>query len=102
MRFLSGGTWSQGSRLTIDHRGRRAGSARVRGAAGSAGQDDPTITSNMELTLPRDKLGLVLKVGLYIFLAVAGLMFFPLVLQIGGIMIAAALGTFAAAAVANA
>jgi membrane protease YdiL (CAAX protease family) len=56
----------------------------------------------MELTLPRDKLGLVLKVGLYVFLAVAGLYFFPLVLQIGGHMIAAALGVFAAAAVANA
>jgi membrane protease YdiL (CAAX protease family) len=56
----------------------------------------------MEVTLPSDKLGLVLKVGLYIFLAIVGLMFFPLALQVGGVLIAAAMGTFAAAAVANA
>src|SRR5436190_6410995 len=56
----------------------------------------------MEVTLPSDKLGLVLKVGLYVFLAILGLMFFPLALQWGGMMIAAAMGTFAAAAVANA
>src|SRR5882724_5359680 len=56
----------------------------------------------MEVTLPSDKLGLVLKVGLYVFLAIVGLMFFPLALQWAGIMIAAAMGTFAAAAVANA
>ena len=56
----------------------------------------------MEVTLPSEKLGLILKVGLYVFLAIVGLMFFPLALQVGGIMIAAAMGTFAAAAVANA
>ncbi len=56
----------------------------------------------MEFTLPSDKLGLVLKVGLYVFLALLGQMFFPLPLLVGGVLIAAALGTFAAAAVANA
>jgi len=56
----------------------------------------------MEVTLPKEKLGLVLKVGLYVFLAIVGLMVFPLALQVGGVLIAAAMGTFAAAAVANA
>jgi membrane protease YdiL (CAAX protease family) len=56
----------------------------------------------MEVTLPSDKLGLVLKVGLYVFLAIVGLTFFPLALQVAGIMVAAAMGTFAAAAMANA
>ena len=56
----------------------------------------------MEVTLPKEKLGLILRVGLYIFLAIVGLMVFPLALQMGGVLIAAAMGTFAAAAVANA
>ena len=56
----------------------------------------------MEVTLPSEKLGLVLKLGLYVFLSIVGLMFFPLALRVGGVLIAAAMGTFAAAAVANA
>ncbi len=56
----------------------------------------------MEVTLPSEKLGLVLKFGLYVFLSIVGLMFFPLALRVGGVLIAAAMGTFAAAAVANA
>ncbi len=57
----------------------------------------------MEVTLPSDKLGLVLKVGLYVFLAILGLMFFPIGLNYAaGYLIGSALGTFAAAAVANA
>jgi membrane protease YdiL (CAAX protease family) len=57
----------------------------------------------MELTLPRDKVGLILKVGLYVFLALIGILIFPALLHsIAGYLIAAAIGTFAAAAVANA
>jgi membrane protease YdiL (CAAX protease family) len=58
----------------------------------------------MEVTLPGDKLGLILKIGLYAFLAVAGLFFFPAFFHsIGsGLMITSVLGMFAAAAVANA
>ena len=56
----------------------------------------------MELNLPKDKLGLILKVGLYIFLVILGLFIFPFTMQLGGVFIAAAMGTFAAAAVANA
>src|SRR5690242_1788408 len=58
----------------------------------------------MEVTLPGDQLGVVLKVGLYVFLAILGLMFFPgLILSAGaGVMIASVLGTFSASAVANA
>jgi membrane protease YdiL (CAAX protease family) len=55
----------------------------------------------MEFTLPGDKLGLALKVGLYVFIAIAGLMLFPMALQVGGYLIASAMGTFAAAATAN-
>jgi Predicted metal-dependent membrane protease len=57
----------------------------------------------MELTLPREKLGLLLKLGLYVFLAFTGILIFPALLHsVAGYLIAAALGTFAAAAVANA
>lgn len=58
----------------------------------------------MEVTLPGDKLGIILKLGLYVFLAIAGLMFFPVLLNaIGsGLVIASVLGTFSAAALANA
>jgi membrane protease YdiL (CAAX protease family) len=57
----------------------------------------------MELTLPRDKVGLILKVGLYVFLALIGIAVFPVLLHsLAGYWIAAAIGTFAAAAVANA
>lgn len=56
----------------------------------------------MEVTLPTDKLGLVLKVGLFLFLALAGLIVFPIIFRPAGYLIQAALGTFAAAAIANA
>ncbi|HUS06310.1 MAG TPA: type II CAAX endopeptidase family protein [Bryobacteraceae bacterium] len=58
----------------------------------------------MELTLPRDKVGLILKIGLYVFLAFAGIVLFPALLLGAsfGYLVAAAGGTFAAAAVANA
>jgi uncharacterized protein len=56
----------------------------------------------MELILPGDKLGLVLKLGLYVFFAVLGLALFPVMLEpLAGYFIASALGTFAASAVAN-
>ena len=49
------------------------------------------------------KLGLLLKLGVFVFLAVVGLMVLPRLMYIAGdYMVAAALGTFAAAAVANA
>ncbi len=52
---------------------------------------------------PGSKLGLALRVGVFAFLAVAGATFFPLLMEpLGGYMIAAVLGTFASAAVANA
>jgi membrane protease YdiL (CAAX protease family) len=57
----------------------------------------------MELTLARDKVGLILKVGLYVFLALIGIAVFPVLLHsLAGYFVAAAIGTFAAAAVANA
>ncbi|HYZ85135.1 MAG TPA: type II CAAX endopeptidase family protein, partial [Bryobacteraceae bacterium] len=57
----------------------------------------------MEVTLPGEKLGLILKVGLYVFLAIAGLSFLPWLLYgLGGLWVAAAVGTFATAALANA
>ena len=51
----------------------------------------------------REKLGLLLRVGVFLFLAVVGLVVFSrLAFAVGDFLIAAALGTFAAAAVANA
>ncbi|MBI1895075.1 MAG: CPBP family intramembrane metalloprotease [Acidobacteria bacterium] len=48
-------------------------------------------------------LGIVLKLGLYIFIAIIGLLLFPVILApLAGYLVTAALGTFAAAAVANA
>lgn len=50
-----------------------------------------------------DKQGLILRVGLYVLLAVMGVLFFPAILQpLGGILVTSTLSTFAAAAVANA
>ncbi len=50
-----------------------------------------------------DKQGLLLRVGLYVLLAWMGLLVFPgLLLPVGGILVASAISTFAAAAVANA
>lgn len=56
----------------------------------------------MQATIPSDKLGLVLKIGLFAFLAYIGLALFYNLLAFAGILIAGALGTFLAAAVANA
>src|SRR3954451_2326113 len=56
----------------------------------------------MEATIPSEKLGLVLRIGLYAFLAYIGLIVFYNVLAITGILIAGALGTFLAASTANA
>jgi hypothetical protein len=56
----------------------------------------------MEATIPSEKLGLVLRIGLYAFLAYAGLMLFFTLLAPTGILIAGAVGTFLAAAAANA
>jgi membrane protease YdiL (CAAX protease family) len=57
-------------------------------------QPDPVHTS---------KWGLILRVGVFAFLEIAGLnVFATLLMPVGGYLVAAALGTFAAAAVANA
>jgi membrane protease YdiL (CAAX protease family) len=56
----------------------------------------------MEATISSEKIGLILRLGLYIFLVIFGLaLFAPLLLPVSGYLIAAAGGTFAAAAVAN-
>jgi membrane protease YdiL (CAAX protease family) len=55
-----------------------------------------------EAALP-DKQGLILRVGLYVLLAWLGVLLFPSVLfPLGGVLVAATLSAFAAAAVANA
>jgi membrane protease YdiL (CAAX protease family) len=55
-----------------------------------------------DLVVP-DRQGLVLRVGLYILLAWMGLLLFPpLMLPLGGIVVTSTLSTFAAGAVANA
>ena len=56
----------------------------------------------MQATIPSDKLGLVLKIGLFVFLAYVGLGIFYNLLVFSGLLIAGAVGTFLAAAVANA
>ena len=56
----------------------------------------------MEATIPGDKLGLILKIGLYAFLAYMGMIVFYSLLAPTGLLIAGAIGTFLAAAVANA
>ncbi|HYI92236.1 MAG TPA: type II CAAX endopeptidase family protein [Bryobacteraceae bacterium] len=56
----------------------------------------------MQATIPSDKLGLVLKIGLFVFLAYIGLGLFYNLLIFSGLLIAGAIGTFLAAAVANA
>lgn len=56
----------------------------------------------MEANLSSDKLGFGLKMAMFILLAVGGVMIFaPMLIPIAGYFIAAALGTFTAAAVAN-
>jgi membrane protease YdiL (CAAX protease family) len=56
----------------------------------------------MEATIPSEKLGLVLRIGLFAFLAYMGLELFFLLLGFTGPLIAGAVGTFLAAVVANA
>lgn len=56
----------------------------------------------MQATIPSEKLGLILRIGLYAFLAYIGLFLFYNLLSFAGVLIAAALGTFLAASVANA
>jgi membrane protease YdiL (CAAX protease family) len=48
------------------------------------------------------KQGLILRVGLYILLAWMGLLVFPVMLPLGGIVVTATISAFAAAAIANA
>ena len=48
----------------------------------------------MEATIPSDKLGLVLRIGLYIFLAYVGLLFFYNVLYFSGPLIAGTAALF--------
>ncbi|HET8550613.1 MAG TPA: type II CAAX endopeptidase family protein [Bryobacteraceae bacterium] len=60
-------------------------------------------TSASPAALPKDWLAVVLKVGVFILLAVLGLVVFPLVLNpLAGTLVTAAVGVFAAAAAANA
>lgn len=56
----------------------------------------------MEATIPNEKLGLILRIGVYVFLAYMGLWVFYNVLSPTGLLVAGAMGTFAAASVANA
>jgi uncharacterized protein len=56
----------------------------------------------MEATIPSEKLGLALRIGLFAFLAYVSLALFYNLLAPAGILIAAAVGTFLAAAIANA
>src|SRR5687768_6083366 len=56
----------------------------------------------MEATIPSEKLGLALRIGLFSFLAYMGLQVFFLLLGFTGPLIAGAAGTFLAAVVANA
>ena len=56
----------------------------------------------MEATVPQDKLGLVLKLGFYIFLATVGLPLYAVVLTAAGYLIAATGATFGAGITANA
>ena len=56
----------------------------------------------MQSALPKELLGLILKVGLFVFLALTGLVLFGwMLLPLAGYMGAAATATFATAAVAN-
>ena len=51
----------------------------------------------------RSRFGFLLRVGVFVFIAFVGMLLLPpLMLPIGGYLVAAALGTFAAAAIANA
>jgi membrane protease YdiL (CAAX protease family) len=56
----------------------------------------------MEATIPVEKLGLILRIGFYSFLAVIALIFFGSILLLAGVLVSGAIGTFAAAATANA
>lgn len=56
----------------------------------------------MEATIPAEKLGLILKIGFFIFLALTGLVIAAGLLQFAGILISGAIGTFFAAVIANA
>jgi uncharacterized protein len=56
----------------------------------------------MEVTLRGEKLGLILKIGLFVFLALAGLTFLPSLLYTSGsYLIAAVFGVFGTAVLAN-
>jgi len=56
----------------------------------------------MEATIPTEKLGIILKIGFFGFLAFIGLIVFGVLLRFAGILISGAIGTFGAALVANA
>jgi membrane protease YdiL (CAAX protease family) len=56
----------------------------------------------MQATVPVHKLGLILKLGFFIFLVVIGVPLFAIVLSAGGYLIAAAGSTFGAGITANA
>jgi membrane protease YdiL (CAAX protease family) len=56
----------------------------------------------MEATISAEKLGLILKIGFFVFLALAGIVMAGGLLQFAGILISGAIGTFLAALIANA
>jgi len=56
----------------------------------------------MEATVPQDKLGLVLKLGFYLFLVIVGLPLYAVVLSAAGYLIAATGATFGSGITANA
>jgi len=56
----------------------------------------------MEATIPTEKLGLILKIGFFAFLAYVGLIISFWLLQFTGVLVAGAIGTFLAAVMANA
>src|SRR5689334_200683 len=56
----------------------------------------------MEARIPSETLGLILRIGLFVFLAYIGMVLFYNLLAPTGVLIGAAVGTFLAAATANA
>ena len=56
----------------------------------------------MNVVAVPDKQGLILRVAFYILVAWIGMLLFPAMLSLGGILVTSTLSTFAAAAVANA
>jgi uncharacterized protein len=55
----------------------------------------------MEATIPAEKLGLILKVGFFLFLAFLGIVLLGGILHFAGVLVSGAMGTFLAAVIAN-